>query len=137
MLRHSTLALGLFLVGCQATPKTEPLAGQWVTTTEPIYRLELADDRSYRLELASDRIEGRWSLRNDRLTLTPKTINGMTEDEAFLKSNREIMESGRSTIDVQKALAMWELTVSADGTSLVSTGRGTGIAPVQAEFRRQ
>ena len=131
------LAFCLFAFGCATAEPGGSVVGNWATTTEPIYRLTLADDRSYTLQLPTDRVEGRWLLRGDRLTLTPKTINGMTEDEAFLKSNKEIMETGRSTIDVQKAMAQWELTLSADGSRLTSSGKGAGIAPVAAEFRRE
>lgn len=125
------------LLGCATSQPGSSVVGKWVTLSEPIYRLSLADDRSYTMELRTDRVEGRWLLRGDKLTLTPKTINGMTEDEAFLKSNKEIMEMGRSTIDVEEALAIWELTLSPDGQRLTSTGQGQGVAPVVAEFRRE
>jgi len=136
-MKRLTLLLSLLVFGCSTPEPGSSVVGSWVTTAEPTYRLSLAEDRSYKMELASDRVEGRWLLRGDRLTLTPKTTTGMTEDEAFLKSNKEIMEMGRSTIDVQKTMAMWELTVSSDGQRLTSTGQGTGIAPVVAEFRRE
>lgn len=132
----------LFLVGfavlaslgaCETKVPGSEVEGVWISNTEPPFTLQIKKNGDYHLQLAQDLVEGRWLLRNKRLSLSPNRVNGMTQDEALIKSTREIQEMGRPSFDVEHSMRVWELNLSEDENTLLPTGKvemGTVTTPI-------
>lgn len=131
------LILILGSLGCEPA-KTEPDAtGTWISDSQPPVKLTVKEDRTYKVELNPDVVEGTWLYRNGHLSLMPDKVNGMTQDEALLKSTREIQEMGKASFDTEKSMQVWDLELSADGKTLTpAPGIKPGSAALSFTFKR-
>lgn len=138
MKRLLVLLCALILAGCDPGKSEPGVEGTWLSDSQPPVKVVLNPDRSYRVELNPDVVEGRWLLRNSHLTLTPDKVNGMTQDEALLKSTKEIQEMGKASFDTEKTMTVWDLVLSDDGKTLTpAPGVQPGSAVLTFTLKKQ
>ncbi|MBX7134133.1 MAG: hypothetical protein K1X67_15780 [Fimbriimonadaceae bacterium] len=132
------MLLLLVLCGCGPTKEDPSVAGTWASSAATPTKLILNEDRTYRLELNPDVVEGRWLLKGQLLTLSPSKVNGMTQDEALMKSTKEIQEMGKASFDVEKSMQNWDLELSLDGKTLSpAPGHRPGSVVITETFQKQ
>ena len=124
--------------GCAPSKEDPSVAGTWLSTGTPLTKLTLNEDRTYKLELNPDVGEGRWLLKGQLLTLSPEKVNGMTQDEALMKSTKEIQEMGKASFDIDKTMQTWDLELSLDGKTLSpAPGHRPGSVVITEKFNKQ
>jgi hypothetical protein len=68
----------------------------------------------------------------------PDKVNGMTQDEALMKSTKEIQEMGKASFDVEKTMQVWDMELSADSNKLTpAPGVKPGSAVLSVTFTKQ
>jgi hypothetical protein len=109
--------LTLCVLGC-TKPKAD-VSGTF-TSESPSAVLQLAD-KKFTLKMGADTVEGESSqLLSGSLSLHPKTLNGMTEDQATAKAFKDAQEMGApADLEIQGTVFRpITLTVSEDGKTL-------------------
>jgi hypothetical protein len=88
--------------------------------------LEIKKDKTYSMTVMSFPIDGNWSLSGDTVTLTAKTVAGMSAEDAAKKAK----DSGKLPAGQDPSKPM-VLTIGSDGKSLVPAEQKSGQAKFQ------
>ncbi|MBC8063992.1 MAG: hypothetical protein H7Y17_04125 [Chlorobia bacterium] len=122
-------------VGCKGAPSQSNLVGKWkgevkmpaTTKDDPMakmgeamlgmftFDLELKAENKFTLTMVFIPIEGEWSMSGNVVTLTPKTVMGLTPDEFAKEQAKQKNNTTSKTEDMRKPI---RLEVQADGKSM-------------------
>lgn len=127
--------VALAIIGCKGAPSQSSLVGKWKgevkmpasAKDDPMakmgeamlgmfsFDLELKAENKFTLVMMIIPIDGEWSMNGNVVTLTPKTVMGLTPDEYAKEQAKEKNSTTSNPEDMRKPI---RLEVQPDGKSM-------------------